>query len=173
MWKTARTRNLVWGAPMALALVLSGCSATQAASTKTVATEPAVTRPWPTGCLHGHVSVTVQRVESFLCVEVGTQVTITFEKPRKAGSWVPLESSITAGSAMASWAWYTVGPLLIDHATAVATGYSAAFSSYYDHGSSGLCSPSCIDSSVRIRVSFNVVPATYHAAAFHPPSSQG
>jgi hypothetical protein len=126
----------------------------------TVAPEPAVTRPWPTGCRHGQVSVTVQRVESFLCVEVGSNVTISFEKPKTAGPWVPLESGLTAGSAMAP-SWTDTGALMIDHATAVAPGYSAAFSSYYRHLPER-CQHVCqAPASVRIRVSFNVVPAKH------------
>lgn len=163
MRKPARSRRgLGWGAPVALALVLAGLSATQAAEA-TVVTEPAVTRPWPTGCLNGHVSVTVQRIESFLCVEVGTKVTITFEKPKTAGPWVQWESSLTFGSAMAA-SWTGRGTLMIDHATAVAHGYSAAISNYYRHIPKP-CPQVCeAPASVRIRVSFNVVPAKHHSA---------
>lgn len=63
----------------------------------------------------------------------------------------------------ASW---TGGPgLMIDHATTVAPGYSAAFSSYYRHIPKP-CRRFCeAPASVRIRVSFNVVPAKHHSAA--------
>jgi hypothetical protein len=158
-------------------VVIAGCSTSENASPTTttrtatatkaaeavVGTEPAVTRPWPTGCLHGHVSVVVQRVESFLCVEVGTKVSITFEGPKTAGPWVPWQTGITAGSGMAA-SWPGGGTLLIDHATAVAPGYSAAFSSYYRHNPKP-CPRFCpAPASVRIRVSFNVVPAKHHSA---------